>query len=72
MKLKGKQQETEYLMRDKIRYKKVSLTVILLCKTGHKCTKTLEQIEFFVNVMNSLAPLKNIEVKRKKSTKMVI
>ena len=72
MKLEWKQQNTEYLMRDKKRYIRSKFNRDIALHDWSLMYKIIgandifhKFIEIFQNVLNSHAPLKNIEVKTK-------
>ena len=74
MKLDWKQQNTEYLMRDKKRYIRSKFNRDIALQDWSLMYKIIgandifhKFIEIFQNVLNSHAPLKNIEVKRTKN-----
>ena len=76
MKLEWKQQKTEYLMRDKKRYTRSKFNRDFALQDWSLKYKIIganeifhKFIEIFQNVLNSHAPLKNIEVKTKKEHK---
>ena len=76
MKLEWKQQNTEYLMRDKKRYIRSKFNRDIALQDWSLMYKIIganeifhKFIEIFQNVLNSHAPLKNIEVKTKKENK---
>ena len=76
MKLEWKQQKTEYLMRDKKRYTRSKFNRDIALQDWSLTYKIIganeifhKFIEIFQNVLNSHAPLKNIEVKTKKEHK---
>ena len=75
LKLEWKQQKTEYLMRDKKRYTRSKFNRDIALQDWSLMYKIIggnetvhKLIEIFQNVLNSHAPLKNVEVK-KRSTK---
>ena len=76
LKLEWKQQNTEYLMRDKKRYTRSKFNRDIALQDWSLMYKIIganenvhKVIEIFQNVLNSQAPLKNTEAKTKKSTK---
>ena len=66
MKLEWKQQKTENLMRDKKRYTRSKFNRDIALQDWSLMYKIIGANEIFQNVLNSHAPLKNIEVKTKK------